>query len=103
MRLGASLAVAAVAALLSCPALAAGEAAGTDTTAPQQQPPRPLRALRFRQAQRHGLQSDLDSRRFPDTSTTAFDPVYMTKLYDLGFQLASTGNNWKKVPPRWVH
>jgi len=40
---------------------------------------------------------------FPDTSTTAFDSVYMTKLCDLGFQLTSTGNNWKKVPPRWVH
>jgi predicted acylesterase/phospholipase RssA len=40
---------------------------------------------------------------FPDTSTTAFDPVYMTKLYDLGFQMASNGNSWKKVPPRWTH
>jgi hypothetical protein len=40
---------------------------------------------------------------FPDTSTQAFDPVYMTKLYDLGFQMASNGNSWKKVPPRWVH
>jgi hypothetical protein len=33
---------------------------------------------------------------FPDTSTTAFDSVYMTKLYDLGFQLTSTGNNGRK-------
>jgi hypothetical protein len=40
---------------------------------------------------------------FPDTSTQAFDPIYMTKLYDLGFQMASNGNSWKKVPPRWVH
>jgi hypothetical protein len=40
---------------------------------------------------------------FPDTSTTAFDPVYMTKLYDLGFQMARNGNSWKKVPPRWDH
>ena len=38
MRIGASLAVAAVAALVSWPALAAGKAAGTETTAPQQQP-----------------------------------------------------------------
>jgi hypothetical protein len=38
-----------------------------------------------------------------DTSTQAFDPVYMTKLYDLGYQMASNGNSWKKVPPRWDH
>jgi hypothetical protein len=37
------------------------------------------------------------------TSTRAFDPVYMTSLFDLGYKLASTGNPWKKVPPRWVH
>lgn len=40
---------------------------------------------------------------FPDTSTQAFDPVYMTKLYDRGFQMASNGNSWNKVPPRWDH
>jgi hypothetical protein len=40
---------------------------------------------------------------FPDTSTQAFDPIYMTKLYDVGFQLASNGSPWKKVPPRWVN
>jgi hypothetical protein len=37
---------------------------------------------------------------FLDTSTQAFDPVYMTKLYDLGFQLAQGGYPWKKTPPR---
>lgn len=37
---------------------------------------------------------------FPDTSTQAFDPVYMGKLFDLGFQLAERGYPWKKVPPR---
>jgi Patatin-like phospholipase len=37
---------------------------------------------------------------FHDTSTQAFDPVYMTKLYDLGFSLAQAGYPWKKVPPR---
>lgn len=40
---------------------------------------------------------------FADTSTQAFDPVYMTKLYDLGFQMASNGSSWKRVPPRWDH
>jgi hypothetical protein len=57
MRLGASLAVAAVAALLSCPALAAGEAAGTDTTAPQQQPPDLYELHAF--AKRNGMDYNL--------------------------------------------
>jgi hypothetical protein len=37
---------------------------------------------------------------FLDTSTQAFDPVYMTKLYDLGFRMAQAGYPWKKTPPR---
>ena len=37
---------------------------------------------------------------FPDTSTSAFDPKYMTSLYDLGFRMAQAGYPWKKVPPR---
>ena len=37
---------------------------------------------------------------FHDTSTQAFDPVYMTKLYDLGFRLAQGGYPWRKTPPR---
>ena len=37
---------------------------------------------------------------FPDTSTSAFDPKYMTALYDLGFTAAKAGYPWKKVPPR---
>ena len=37
---------------------------------------------------------------FIDTSTSSFDEVYMTKLYDLGFSLAQAGYPWKKVPPR---
>ncbi len=37
---------------------------------------------------------------FIDTSTQAFDPVYMGKLYDLGYRLAEQGYPWKKVPPR---
>ena len=39
---------------------------------------------------------------FIDTSTQASDPVYMTKLYDLGFRLAQAGYPWKKRPPRMV-
>lgn len=38
---------------------------------------------------------------FPDTSTQAFDPVYMTKLYDVGFNLAKAGYPWKKTPPQF--
>ncbi len=37
---------------------------------------------------------------FIDTSTQAFDPVYMTKLYDLGYRMAEAGYPWKKLPPR---
>ena len=37
---------------------------------------------------------------FKDTSTQMFDPVYMTRLYDLGFKLSQSGNPWKKTPPR---
>jgi hypothetical protein len=39
---------------------------------------------------------------FRDTSTQAFDPVYMTKLYDLGYRMAQAGYPWKKTPPRMV-
>lgn len=38
---------------------------------------------------------------FVDTSTSTFDSVYMTKLYDLGFRLAQAGYPWKKVPPEY--
>jgi len=37
----------------------------------------------------------------PDTSTQAFDPVYMTKLFDLGFNLARSGYPWRKKPPEF--
>jgi hypothetical protein len=37
---------------------------------------------------------------FPDTSTSAFDPKYMTALFDLGFSKAKAGYPWRKVPPR---
>jgi Patatin-like phospholipase len=37
---------------------------------------------------------------FPDTSTEAFDPKYMSALFDLGFQLGKSGHPWKSTPPR---
>jgi hypothetical protein len=37
---------------------------------------------------------------FPDTSTEAFDPKYMSQLFDLGSKLGKSGTEWKKTPPR---
>lgn len=36
---------------------------------------------------------------FIEEPTEGFDPVYMTKLYDLGFQMAKADYPWEKVPP----
>ncbi len=36
---------------------------------------------------------------FKDTSTQEFDPVYMTKLFDLGYELGKSGRAWQKTPP----
>ena len=38
---------------------------------------------------------------FPDTSTQAFDPAYMGRLYDLGYGMAQGGYPWQKTPPRF--
>jgi hypothetical protein len=53
-------------------------------------------------AKRNGIEYNLAyiPGDFVDTSTQAFDPVYMSKLYDLGFRMAQAGYPWKKVPPR---
>ena len=37
---------------------------------------------------------------FPDTSTEAFDPRYMSNLFDLGYKLGKSGTEWKRTPPR---
>jgi predicted acylesterase/phospholipase RssA len=37
---------------------------------------------------------------FPDTSTEAFDPKYMSELFDLGYKLGKSGKEWKKTLPR---
>lgn len=34
-----------------------------------------------------------------DTSTGEFDPVYMTKLFNTGYQMAAKGYPWQKMPP----
>ena len=36
---------------------------------------------------------------FQHDKTEEFDPVFMTKLFDLGFELAADGYEWKKGPP----
>lgn len=38
---------------------------------------------------------------FSLTSAELFDPVQMTKLYQLGFQLALSGPPWSVYPPGW--
>ncbi|MGH7243195.1 MAG: patatin-like phospholipase family protein [Phycisphaerales bacterium] len=39
---------------------------------------------------------------FTERAEDHFDPVYMTKLFELGFKSASKGFEWSKVPPGWV-
>lgn len=36
---------------------------------------------------------------FAEKPSEGFDPVYMGKLYDLGFQMAKSGYPWQKYPP----
>jgi hypothetical protein len=54
-------------------------------------------------ARRNGIDYNLSyiPGDFPDTSTQAFDPVYMTKLFDVGFNLARSGYPWQKTPPQF--
>ena len=36
---------------------------------------------------------------FKEKSAELFDPPYMSKLFDLGYQLAKSGYQWNKAPP----
>jgi hypothetical protein len=36
---------------------------------------------------------------FQNVSKTMFDPIYMTALFDLGYQQGSSGYRWRKDPP----
>jgi len=36
---------------------------------------------------------------FTEEPTEGFDPVYMSKLFDLGYQMGRDGYPWQKVPP----
>ncbi len=53
-------------------------------------------------AQRNGVDYNLAyiPGDFPDTSKEPFDQVYMSKLFDLGYELGQSGRVWKKTPPR---
>jgi hypothetical protein len=53
-------------------------------------------------AKRNGIDYNLAyiPAEFRDTSNQAFDRAYMTKLFDLGYQMAANGYPWKKIPPR---
>ena len=39
---------------------------------------------------------------FTEKPTEGFDPVYMGKLYDLGYQMAIKGYPWDKAPPGFI-
>lgn len=54
-------------------------------------------------AQRDGLDYHLANipGDFPDSSEEQFDPAYMRKLFDLGYDLARKGYHWQTGPPRY--
>ena len=39
---------------------------------------------------------------FTEEPTEGFDPVYMTKLYNLGYEMAKAGYQWQKYPPGFI-
>ncbi len=39
---------------------------------------------------------------FTESPNEGFDPVYMGKLYELGFQMAIKGYPWVKTPPGFI-
>lgn len=51
--------------------------------------------------QRDGIEFNLSyiSEEFDQPSNEDFDPVYMGKLFDYGYQLAENGYPWDKAPP----
>ncbi len=52
-------------------------------------------------AQRDGIDYNLAfiPSDFEEKPKEAFDPVYMGKLFDLGYQMAQNGYPWEKAPP----
>jgi len=39
---------------------------------------------------------------FNEVAKEPFDPQYMRKLFDVGFELARNGYPWSKTPPGYV-
>jgi hypothetical protein len=39
---------------------------------------------------------------FTEEPSESFDPVYMGKLYDLGYQMGKAGYSWQKYPPGFL-
>jgi len=39
---------------------------------------------------------------FKEKSTQDFDPIYMQKLYDVGYNQAKSGTAWIKTPPDYA-
>ena len=39
---------------------------------------------------------------FTEKPSEGFDPVYMTKLYNLGYEMAKAGYQWQKYPPGFI-
>ena len=39
---------------------------------------------------------------FTEKATEQFDPVYMGKLFDLGYQMALSGSLWQTAPPKFI-
>ena len=55
----------------------------------------------YLQAQRDGLNFNMIRipTDFENTSTEAFDSVWMAELYELGYEMAVNGIDWQKTPP----
>ena len=45
---------------------------------------------------------EFDPAEFTEESNEGFDPVYMGKLYELGYQMASNGYPWVHAPPGFI-
>lgn len=58
----------------------------------------------FMTARRDGMEFHLAHipSDFRETPAEPFDPVYMRKLFDVGFNLARNGYPWSRVPPGYV-
>lgn len=58
----------------------------------------------FLESQRDGLKFNFINipADFEDSSTEAFDPVWMTKLFNLGYDMGLKGIDWQKFPPGYA-